>query len=157
MTNGADGSIVAAPIWNGYMRRALEKTPVESFTPPAPPTTTNPALLGQAIQQTVRINKTNGLRATVFTPPDLVEERTYSIAHDILYFVDRDDPLGPPPIDPSSDPQYANWEAGMQAWITKNNWPVTGEAPTQDDMSVSNSTPPSDPSLSTTTIILPTP
>lgn len=34
MRPGADGSYVAAPIWNEFMRRALEGTPVEQFQAP---------------------------------------------------------------------------------------------------------------------------
>ncbi len=30
--------------------------------------------------------------------------------HEILQYVDRADPLGPYPANPSADPQYANWD-----------------------------------------------
>ncbi len=36
--------------------------------------------------------------------------------HSILHFVERTDPLGPPPIDPTRDPQYRLWEPQVRAW-----------------------------------------
>ncbi|MER3407226.1 MAG: hypothetical protein C4278_02320, partial [Patescibacteria group bacterium] len=37
--------------------------------------------------------------------------------HDILFYVDRNDPLGPIPTHPENDPQYYNWEAGVINWL----------------------------------------
>jgi 1A family penicillin-binding protein len=122
MKSGADGSIVAAPIWQGYMQRVLKGTPVEHFTPPDPPQTTKPALLGTAFEEQVKVNKLTGLRATDLTPPELVETRPNRVAHSILYFVDKDDPTGPPPSNPAQDPQFANWEAAVSSWVTRNDW-----------------------------------
>ena len=122
MKKGADGSIVAAPIWHGYMQRALKGTPVEHFTPPDGPQTTKPALLGTAYEEKVNVNKLTGLRATDLTPPELVEQRPNRIAHSILWFVDKDDPTGPPPTNPAQDPQFGNWEAAVSDWVTRSNW-----------------------------------
>ncbi len=133
MKRGADGSVIAAPIWQGFMTRALEGTAAESFTPPPPDPVTKPVLLGQATDVTLKIDKATGKLATDLTPPDLVEERTYHQAHNILYYVDKDDPRGPQPTDPTQDPQYANWENAVQNWVTKNNWNTTSTPPTETD------------------------
>jgi len=133
MKKGADGSVVAAPIWQAYMKRATKGMPIEKFTNPDPPTTDKPVLLGQVVQQKIKIDTITGKRATEYTPPELIEERTYYEAHDILYYVDKDDPAGPAPTNPATDPQFANWEAAVQMWVAKTGWNTTSTAPTEYD------------------------
>lgn len=133
MKRGADGSIIAAPIWQAYMKRALKGMPVERFTAPAPPQTTKPALLGKAFEQTVRVNKLTGKRATASTPPDLIEERTNREAHSILWYIDKDDPTGPPPTNPASDPQFGNWEAAVRNWVERTSWNATSTVSNEED------------------------
>lgn len=133
MKRGADGSIVAAPIWQAYMKEATKGTPVESFTAPAPPDTDKAVLLGKAYQRPIKIDKVTGKLATDLTPPEFVEERLYAEAHNILYYVDKDDPRGPIPTDPASDPQYNNWENAVQDWVARTQWAVTSTPPTESD------------------------
>lgn len=125
MKRGADGSIVAAPIWQGYMKRALKGAPVERFTTPMPPQTTKLALLGKVFEQKVKVNKLTGKRATELTPPELIEERLNREAHSILWYVDKDDPTGPPPSNPATDPQFGNWESAVRAWVERTQWNAT--------------------------------
>lgn len=133
MNRGADGSVVAAPIWQAYMRRALENTPVEQF-PPAPANDTDkPVLINKSLETTLKIDKVTGKRATDLTPPELIEERVYREAHNILHYVDKDDPRGPAPRDPTQDPQYWNWEKAVQAYTEKTNWNTTSSPPTEYD------------------------
>lgn len=119
MKRGADGSIIAAPIWNAYMKAALKDTPIESFTAPAIPLTGKAALDGQIPSTTVTVDRASGKLATEFTPPNYREERTYTEYHTILHYVDRTNPTGPVPEDPTKDPAYASWEAGVQDWIRR--------------------------------------
>lgn len=123
MKQGADGSLVAAPIWNNFMSAALKGKDVLQFDAPPPNTATKPVLKGDSVgQQTVRIDRASGLLATDFTPASYVEQRTYSDNHDILYYVLKDDPNGPAPTDPvAADPQYQNWEDAVQKWATNQN------------------------------------
>jgi len=37
--------------------------------------------------------------------------------HNILFYVDRKNPLGPIPENPSQDPQYILWEQGLRKWL----------------------------------------
>jgi hypothetical protein len=37
--------------------------------------------------------------------------------HSILYYIDKSNPLGPPPANPASDPQFSHWEYGVQKWL----------------------------------------
>ncbi len=132
MKRGADGSQVAAPIWQAFMKRALAKTPVEKFPPPPPTEATKPILLGLAHEVTVKIDRVSNKRATELTPPEMIEERHYREAHDILWYVDKDDPLGPQPEDPARDPQFKNWEAAVQLWVAKTNWLFATSTPPPD-------------------------
>ncbi len=145
MKRGADGSQIAAPIWQAFMKRSLANAPVEAFKPPTPtPPDLKTVLLGTAFEAKVKIDKVSGKLATDLTPPDLVEERTFREAHDTLYYLDKDDPRGPAPTDPASDPQYANWENAVQDWVKRTNWlSATSTPPTEfDDV---HTTPPRSP------------
>ncbi|NMC51992.1 penicillin-binding protein [Candidatus Kuenenbacteria bacterium] len=136
MTGKADGSIVAAPIWNEYMKRALEGTPVENFEQPEnKPLPNKPMLNGQAADEvTVKIDKTTGKLATDLTPANLIEERKYRQGvHSILHYVTPGDILGPIPIEPSKDPAYAAFEEGVRLWAEKNNYINIENPPTELD------------------------
>ena len=88
------GSILAAlPIWNAFMKEALLKYPVETFN--KPPETNLLEILKPMINGQYYIN---------------------GIINDILYYVDKNDPLGPIPQNPNNDPQFINWEISTQAW-----------------------------------------
>lgn len=133
MKTGADGSKIAAPIWNAVMRFALQEKPVEVFTPPLPIITGKPILDGESTPSyTVRIDRISGKLATSETPPTAIEERVYRAIHSILHYVNKDDPRGTTPENPAADLQYENWEVGIKAWAVKNNIFVT-EPPTEYD------------------------
>jgi membrane peptidoglycan carboxypeptidase len=135
MKTGADGSVVAAPIWNAFMKEALKDSPKEAFTAPDEIKTGKPILDGVPPGTVVyKIDKNSGKLATEYTPQDLIIEKTYQTQpHDILFYVDKNDPRGPVPSDPAQDPQYNLWEAGVQAWIKKNNIAVVEEVPTMTE------------------------
>ncbi|MEI6378068.1 MAG: PBP1A family penicillin-binding protein [Candidatus Falkowbacteria bacterium] len=118
MKAGSDGSVVAAPIWNRFMKEALGNGPIEQFKTYAIPPNTRPILLGIGFANTkIKVDKTSGLLATDLTPPEMTEERTYAQTHDLLYFVDKNNPNGPQPTNPAQDPQYVGWEKGVATWI----------------------------------------
>lgn len=128
MKAGADGSVVAAPIWNEYMRTVLGNTNIEVFNPPTIETTGKAVLDGTDVGQIkVKIDKASGLLATEYTPASFVEEKTFQQPHTILYYVNKDDPRGPIPENPANDPQFNLWESRIQEWAKKNN--ITPENP----------------------------
>ncbi|MDD2786415.1 MAG: PBP1A family penicillin-binding protein [Patescibacteria group bacterium] len=135
MSASADGSVVAAPIWQGFMKRALTDAPKENFSPMPSITANKPVLLGQSAEKTVKVDRLTGKLASEFTPIDLVEDRKFYEAHNILWYLDKDDPLGPVPSNPANDPQFANWEKGVQDWVVKNQWHTTSTdaVPTEYD------------------------
>jgi hypothetical protein len=109
---------------------------VESFTAPEPIITGKPVLDGDTTGgQLIKIDRSSGLLATDLTPPSFVEEKLFSAPHDILYYVNKDDPRGPAPASPADDPQFALWENAVALWLTKHSssTPATGSAPTAFD------------------------
>lgn len=129
MKRGADSSSTAAPIWQAFMKIATKDRPKDTFPEPEAPTTDRAALLGSVISKRLRIDTSSGLLANDFTPANQIEERTYLEPHDILYFIDKDDPLGDPPTNPANDPQFSAWETGVSAWIGRTNATTTAQAP----------------------------
>ena len=121
MKKGADGSMVAAPIWHEFMVNATRKMPIENFTPPAPDLVDKPILNGEIpADNIVKIDRASGKLATELTPPSFVEEKKYNkVYHSILYYVDKDNPRGPIPEHPANDPMYGRWEDAITYWARK--------------------------------------
>ena len=133
MTGRAAGANVAAPVWNRFMRRALEGQPIEEFTPPGISQATKPVLAGWVGGQVkVKIDKVSGKLATEFTPEDCVVEKTFWPVHSILHSVNKADPQGPIPDDPTIDPQYTRWEEAVQKWAEEQEY-ITEEPPIEYD------------------------
>ena len=142
MARGAGGSTIAAPIWRQFMIEAVKDTAVESFAAPDAPKTDKPAIVGKAYEQTVKVDTVSGKLATEFTPEEFIEEKTFYDAHSILYYVDRYNPLGDAPSNPGNDPQFANWESAVIAWVEEEGWNATSTPPTEyDDVHTSNNLP----------------
>ncbi len=122
MKSGSDGSFLAAPIWHDFMKLALKDSSVESFNS-YDNTKTGKAIIDGDIASAniIRIDKFSGLLASSSTPPELIEEKAYGVPHCILYYVNKDNPLGPKPEQPANDPQFNNWEKGVQTWFAKQN------------------------------------
>ena len=102
--NHVPGSRGAAPIWHDFMEKVLEDMPVEEFKRPlgfeevevcsvsgmlptehCPHKVKEIFIEGTAptaycnVHQVFRVNRETGKLATVYTPPELVEERVYEI------------------------------------------------------------------------------
>ena len=64
-------------------------------------------------------------------------EKVVTNVHSILYWVDKNNILGPPPSNPSNDSQFSHWEIPVQNWWAqnKNKYPITtlNEKPTMLD------------------------
>jgi len=140
MKRGYGGSKVAAPMWNSFMKQALEGTSVESF-PEAPENDAEKAVLkgssGGGV--TLMVDKVTGKIATSSTPEKYIEEQTFIQPHSILHYLKKDDPRGDPPKHPEDDLQYAVWEQGIKEWIERKKeedpeWNMSfDEPPTEYD------------------------
>ena len=120
MGGGLSGLIVT-PMWREFMDIALAKLPEETFNQP----TINrvgvkPIIRGEYID-------TTNLLSIIQNNEEIDLSSIYENVHSILHFVNKNDPLGPVPENPASDPQYENWEYAVRAW--KNETYGTPEAP----------------------------
>ncbi|MFC1678312.1 penicillin-binding protein [Patescibacteria group bacterium] len=126
MKRGAAGGVVAAPIWHDYMQKVLGDTPIEHFKKTEIPRAGKPVLDGEITSgKTIKIDKTTGLLATEFTPIELIEEQTFFEPHSILYYLNKNDPLGDAPKNPEHDPQFSLWEEAIQAWFEEEQGSAT--------------------------------
>lgn len=87
--------LIVSPLWRELMNKVLPDLALESFIPPR--------------QEDSSLLKPI-LRGELGVDP-----------HSILYWVDKDNPRGPQPINPAADPQFQNWEYGVQYWISSNS------------------------------------
>jgi len=135
MKGKADGSVLAAPIWRDFMAKVLGDTPTETFKAPDDYKTGKPILDGQIPIETIQVDITTGLPAGSSTPLELIGTKIGPAYHNILYYVDKDDPLGPAPNDPSSNPQFNIWEKAVKLWAEKNasSTPVDSGSPASAD------------------------
>ena len=129
---------IIAPFWNAAMTESLKKYPIENFKKPDPidKTALKPAMAGLwQGGQAYFVNKPTGELATQFTPPELVEERVVKQIHSILYWVDKNNPNGPPPTNPANDPQFNLWEYPIRKWVAANGIAeeTTAVIPTKPD------------------------
>lgn len=93
MQRSGSSILAAVPIWSSFMREALKEFPAETFTRPDPVIVEKPILKGQYI----------------------IDNQI----HSILYYVQKNNPNGLPPQIPANDPQFENWEKGIEEWFTK--------------------------------------
>jgi len=89
-------AFIIAPMWHEFMAQALEKYSTDDFTPPAP----DPDLAN--LPAPLRGDWNGNPAAGV---------------HDILYWVDKNNPRGPTPLNPFGDQQTAYWEYPVQLWV----------------------------------------
>lgn len=110
-SGGAPAAMVAAPCWHEFMEKAFQYYPPQNFVKPLPydiTQITKPMVNGQYIINRAYKNiHTNEIK--------IVKE-----IHSILYYVNRNDILGPAPTNPYNDPQFAVWEVPVILWAQKN-------------------------------------
>lgn len=120
MKKGIVSYQVVGPMWNEFMTSVLQNIPNEPFESPVKPDgydSLKPILRGlwQGGDSYV-IDTVSGKLATEYTPTEKRKEIVIPNIHDILYWVDKDNPNGPKPENPYNDPQFKNWETAVQNW-----------------------------------------
>jgi len=119
------GSAVAGPIWNKFITEALKTLPNEKFEKPN--IETNPKIVKPVLRgywqgnENFFIDKISGKLAGEFTPKETTIEKVITNVHSILYWIDRDNILGPAPTNPLDNPQFNNWEIPIKNWWAQNN------------------------------------
>ena len=137
MRRGSAGTYVAAPIWHNFMVEALERIPKEDFKELENSSDSKdnqdnkdnkkdlkPILRGELeMRDKLRVCKYGKRKyclANKYCPDKKIEKKKFFVAHTILYYVDKDDPLGDVPEHPEKDPQFEKWEEGVIEWGKKN-------------------------------------
>ncbi len=115
MKGGADGVFVAAPIWHDFMVAATKGTPVENFAAYTPVTSDKLLLTGTredspALYFDINSGKKLSEKKASKKDPSQVRVSMADAEHSILYYVNKNDPLGTTPPD-LSDPMLARWES----------------------------------------------
>lgn len=82
-------ALTVGPLWKTIMDDLLTKVPKETFIKP------------EAVSSDIK----PFMRGVYQTPE--------GVTHSELYWIDIDNPLGPQPSNPESDPSYYNWEASV--------------------------------------------
>ncbi|MEK7104820.1 MAG: transglycosylase domain-containing protein, partial [Patescibacteria group bacterium] len=119
------GSAVAGPIWNKFMNEVLKILPNEKFEKPN--LETDPKIVKPVIRgywqgnENFFIDKISGKLAGEFTPRETMEEKVITSVHSILYWVNKNDILGVPPLNPNDDSQFSRWEIPVQNWWAQNS------------------------------------
>lgn len=95
---------IVAPMWRAFMDQVLARYPVEAFEEPLweDPNLLKPVLRG--IWQ-------GGIVATSSN-----QQVVTGGVHTILNWVNKDDPRGPTPDNPSADSQFERWEYPVRIW-----------------------------------------
>ncbi|HPI67068.1 MAG TPA: PBP1A family penicillin-binding protein [bacterium] len=130
MKGSADGSAVAAPIWHEFMENVLAETPKESFNQPENVSLPNKPMLNGQLATPIKIlvDKSTGRLATSQTPPEMIEEKNFQEVHNILHYVNKNNPLGGAPTEPwNNDENYTNWEVAVEKWAKENNYGIPPE------------------------------
>jgi penicillin-binding protein 1C len=113
MHAGADGVFVAAPLWRDFLNRVLKQYPSTAFAPYETVETGKPMLSGKPEEETRYYRKGSGKELSEEEAkrkdPDKIRVKKGSANHTILYYVNKDDPLGSSSPD-MNDPMLERWE-----------------------------------------------
>ena len=137
MKNGADGSVVAAPIFHEYMQKivddsdfvrpaGIQEVSVEKYSNKLPTQYSKDIVKDifaswqvptekDNINSVFKINKTNNLIATDSTPQELIEEKIFTNIHNEWG---------------DNWKKYPNWETPVRAWAESNGYSLP---PTDQD------------------------
>lgn len=95
--------LAAVPIWNAFLKEVIKKYEPETFTRPESVVySPKPMLNGDYIWRPT------------------IDGKAYPQIHSILYYINKNDVLGPRPENPETDPQFKNWESAVQMWASQN-------------------------------------
>lgn len=140
MGGGLSG-LITTPLWREFMDIAVVDRPDEDFPQPQINTAgVKPIIRGEYIDtamlleamQTQPDDEDDGDQEA----PQIDVSSIYRNIHSILHFVNKNDPLGGYPINPAIDPQYENWEYGVQEWNKKTFGLLLGEEAESEETEV---------------------
>ncbi len=104
MEQNGSSIMFVVPIWHHFAQQFLKDKTPEKFEKPDPEKPINKPMI-------------NGN----YIVPYIENGQLKPQIHSILWYVDKDNPLGPPPVNPSKDLQFKNWESSVLAWLKTVN------------------------------------
>jgi 1A family penicillin-binding protein len=119
------GTIIA-PLWHAIMTEALKKVPTETFVPPTVNYT--------GLKPVLRGFWQGGETRFAVVPAGLSQIEVLKVnVHSILFWLDKNNPLGPAPYNPEVDQQFKLWDYPIQNWFKinklKNGQEITISSP----------------------------
>lgn len=149
MSTGADGSVVAGPIWRAFMDKALANSAIEEFPKYNPDNeigdgdgkTSKLLLSGKPDEaKDLKVCAIPGKKdkyciANKYCPDSETDKKTFISGHDLLYYVDPSNPRGDIPEKPELNNQFKQWEDGVKEWYkNKDNskHAIVGDVPTEE-------------------------
>ncbi|MFA6340765.1 MAG: penicillin-binding protein [Candidatus Paceibacterota bacterium] len=135
--------MIVAPMWHELMGAALASTTGETFRKPkAMDPDLKPSLKGiWQGNETYFIDRISGKLATNLTPQETKVEKAIPNVHSILYWVNRKDPTGPAPSNPSDDSQFDSWEYAVQKWLLNHPQTFPSKPTLYDDVHTETNKP----------------
>ncbi len=135
--------LVVAPLWHAFMDEALKNLPKEYFNTPEP-TSKEIKPVFQGIWQGYdyfTIDKISQKLATELTPAETQQNIYIPNVHEILYWVNKDDPYGAVPENPADDPQFIHWEYPVEQWLKTQSIPNPIKPTAYDNVHTTNNSP----------------
>ncbi|PIT89099.1 MAG: hypothetical protein COU27_02085, partial [Candidatus Levybacteria bacterium CG10_big_fil_rev_8_21_14_0_10_36_7] len=125
--------------WNEFIKSSFTLYPAEDKFPEPDldyPEDLKPVLRGEwRGGLTYNVDKVSTKLATELTPLEMTEEKVLQQIHNILYWVDKNDPQGSIPSDPTQDSQFELWEKPVRDWVNEQNLQeqIITDLPTETD------------------------
>jgi membrane peptidoglycan carboxypeptidase len=138
--------LITTPMWRAFMDYALAKLPKESFTQPYIPSNVKPFIAGSYVNAQDLLDTVN----STSSDKQIKLSDLYNSIHSELYYINRLDPLGPPPNNPNSDGQFKYWEYGVERWKEQTLGALVGSSTPIDISTSSEPNTPSTPSAEVT-------
>lgn len=135
MKPGAAGANISGPTWNAFMEEALRNSQDQGFLQlkdieeekdddEEDENEQKGGILYGKIEfvEKIKVCKHDGdyCLENSSCPDKKVDKKKYFTGHNILYYIDKDDPQGKSPKKPKKDPQYSNWEKAVLKWAEKH-------------------------------------
>lgn len=108
--------LIVAPMWRAFMDEVLKTVPNETFIKPQKEDSYDlkPVLRGKWQGGISSITQNPNYDPNI--PYNSVQELLSGGVHSILYWLDKDNPRGGQPTNPSSDSQFERWEHSIRLW-----------------------------------------
>ena len=137
MVAGSDGIYTAAPIWHDFMISMIGNDPDQPFTPYTPVISDKPLLTGMPSGEIIYYKKGSNKKISAEryanADPSRVKMKIRGDQHSILYYADKNDPLGTTPPN-LSDPMLQRWDEAIAANpVDLSGFPIPPPAPTSTD------------------------